>query len=102
MQNIVRTTIRIRKDLLDLSKLLALQKGVSMQQVINEMLEYGFDQLPKKKSRREIMDEIDRMREEIYQKHGYINTQELVDANKRDQQESVDRILGRVYKTKKK
>ena len=92
MQNIVRTTIRIRKDLLDLSKLLALQKGVSMQQVINEMLEYGFDQLPKKKSRREIMDEIDKIRAGISMTNKQVA--EILAMNKQDQQDRADRVLG--------
>lgn len=92
MQHAVRTTIRIRKDLLDLSKLLALQKGISMQQVINETLAYGFHQLPKKKSRKEIMDEIDTIRAKVALTSEEVD--ELLAMNKQEQQDRVDRALG--------
>lgn len=42
MQNTVRTTIRIRKDLIDQSRMIALKRGTSLQDVINQTLAIGF------------------------------------------------------------
>lgn len=90
----VRTTIRLDKDLLDQYKMLALKKGTSLQAVVNTVLRQSYPQVASLKTRRELMARIDRFREEAYKKHGYINTQELIDENKRELQERADRALG--------
>jgi len=42
MQNMVRTTIRIRKDLISQSRMIALKRSSSLQSVINDTLAAGF------------------------------------------------------------
>lgn len=88
----VRTTIRIRKDLFDQSKLLALKKGTSFQQVVNDTLASGLRDGDLKK-RQEAMAKIDQFREEVFRKHGKINVQKLVDQNRQELEERTNRIL---------
>lgn len=100
MQNTVRTTIRIRKDLINQSKFIALQRGISLQQVINETLAYGFKHVGDFKRRKEAMDKINQLRENIYKKQGPINVSKLVEQNKKELQERADRFIktaGRSY-----
>lgn len=89
----VRTTIRLRKDLFDQSKLLALKKGTSFQQVVNDTLASGFREIGDLSQNRIAMAKIDRIRNEIFKKHGKINVQKLVDQNKKELQERTDRLL---------
>lgn len=87
MQTTVRTTIRIRKDLLDQSKLLALKQGSSLQEVINDMLLKGFDNhITDLDLHREAMQSIDRLRESIRNriKGRGISTQKLIEQNKKE------------------
>jgi len=62
MNNTVRTTIRIRKDLFDQSRLLAFSQGTSLQQVINDMLAKGFSYISDVGNRKRTMAEIDKFR----------------------------------------
>ncbi|MEK7616531.1 MAG: hypothetical protein AAB414_00560 [Patescibacteria group bacterium] len=91
MQTTVRTTIRIRKDLLDQSKLLALRTNTSLQEVVNEALVQGFGYITDLDPQRTAMDKIDKLRQSL--KGSKINTKALVEKNKRELQERADRIL---------
>lgn len=83
MQNTVRTTIRIRKDLLDQSKLLALKQGTSLQEVINDTLLKGFDnQITDFDLHQQAMKNIDRFRESL--KGRKINVKKILEISKRD------------------
>jgi len=62
MINTVRTTIRIRKDLFDQSRLLAFSQGKSLQQVVNDMLAKGFSYISDVDNRKIAMAEIDKFR----------------------------------------
>lgn len=87
MQATVRTTIRIRKDLLDQSKLLALKQGSSLQDVINETLIKGFgNHITDLDIHQEAMQNIDRLRENIRKKikGRSINTKKLIEQNKKE------------------
>lgn len=61
----VRTTIRIRKDLLDQSRLLALHRSASLQQVINDTLAQGFGHVTDLNTHKEAMERIDQFRESL-------------------------------------
>lgn len=62
MQTTVRTTVRIRKDLFDQSRLLALKKGTSLQEVINTTLALGLGKISDLVSIKEAMMKIDKLR----------------------------------------
>lgn len=62
MQTTVRTTIRIRKDIFDQSRLLALKNGTSLQAVINTTLALGLGKVSDLKSNEEAMAKIDKFR----------------------------------------
>lgn len=61
----VRTTIRIRKDLLDQSRILALRRDTSLQQVINDTLVQGFGLITDFDIHKEAMARIDKFRENL-------------------------------------
>lgn len=61
----VRTTIRIRKDLLDQSRFLALRRSASLQQVINDTLAQGFGHITDLNMHKEAMAGIDKFRESL-------------------------------------
>lgn len=61
----VRTTIRIRKDLLDQSRLLALRRSASLQQVINDTLAQGFGHITDLDIHQQAMARIDQFRESL-------------------------------------
>lgn len=82
MQNAVRTTIRIRKDLLDQSKLMALEKGTSIQEIINSTLAAGFGHVTDLTTRRRVSKQIDKFRKSLADKS--INVSKLVAENRRD------------------
>ncbi len=85
MQATVRTTIRIRKDLLDQSRLLALKQGSSLQNVVNEMLLKGFgNQITDFDLHQQAMKNIDRFRESL--KGRKINVKKILALSKRDLQ----------------
>lgn len=83
MQTTVRTTIRIRKDLLDQSRFLALNKGASLQEIINNMLALGFGKVSDLGSAKEAGAKIDKFRHSLSGKK--IDLQKLLDLNKADQ-----------------
>ncbi|MBI2039632.1 hypothetical protein HYT18_01005 [Candidatus Microgenomates bacterium] len=91
MQTTIRTTVRIRKDLFDQSRLLAFQRGVSLQDVINEALSLGFGHISDLDIQREAMAKIDNFRKSL---HGAkINTKRLVEENKRELEERTNKLL---------
>ena len=61
----IRTTIRIRKDLLDQSRLLALRCDTSLQQVINDTLAQGFGHVSDLNTHKEAMARIDLFRKSL-------------------------------------
>lgn len=65
MQNTVRTTIRIRKDIIDQSRLAALKKNVSLQDVINDTLAVGLKHVTDFNAVGESMKQIDDFRQSI-------------------------------------
>lgn len=81
MQNTVRTTIRIRKDLLDQSRSLAFKRGSSLQDVINETLAKGFKLISDFDSHQQAMKTIDQIRESMKNKD--INLTELLELDKK-------------------
>jgi hypothetical protein len=83
MQTTVRTTIRLRKDLFDQSRLVAFEQGSSLQDVINHALELGFSRITDLNSPKEAMKKIDSFRESLSGKK--INIEELLEQNKKDQ-----------------
>lgn len=83
MNNTVRTTIRIRKDLFDQSRLLALKRDTSLQEVINDTLIKGFRYITDIDHHKEAMAVIDTFRESMRGKK--VNLQKLLEQNKKDQ-----------------
>ena len=81
--NTVRTTIRIRKDLLDQSKRLALERGTSLQEVVNDTLAQGFGHVTDFDHHKIAMKRIIAFRERMRGKK--VNVQELLEQSKRDQ-----------------
>jgi len=82
MQNTIRTTIRVRKDLLDHSRLLAFKRGVSLQDVINEALALGFGHISDLNIHREAMARIDNFREKLRGKK--IDIEKILRESKKD------------------
>lgn len=83
MINTVRTTIRIRKDLFDQSRLLALKRDTSLQEVINDTLIKGFRYITDIDHHKEAMAAIDTFRENVGRRK--VNLQKLLEQNKKDQ-----------------
>lgn len=83
MQSTMRTTIRIRKDLLDQSRMLALNKGTSLQDIINNALTVGFQHITDLNSSHESMKEIDKFRQSMLRKR--IDVKKLLKASKSEQ-----------------
>lgn len=83
MINTIRTTIRIRKDLLDQSRMLAFKKGVSLQDIINETLSIGYKHVTDLNIARESMKQIDTFRKNM--EHKKINVKKLLELSKSDQ-----------------
>ncbi len=83
MNNTVRTTIRIRKDLFDQSRLLALKRNTSLQEVINDTLIKGFRYITDINSHKEAMSAIDAFADSMRGKK--VNLQKLLEQNKKDQ-----------------
>lgn len=82
MQQTIRTTIRLRKDLLDQSRLLAVKQRTSLQEAINNTLAKGFSYVSDIKTRRNVIKEIDKFRKGLANKK--INVQSIVDQNKKE------------------
>lgn len=96
MQTTIRTTIRIRKDLLDQSRLLALKQGTSLQEVINDVLLKGFgNHITDFDIHQEAMVNIDRLKESIRKKlkGKSINTKKLIEQNKKELENRTLNIL---------
>ncbi|HBQ51071.1 hypothetical protein A3B42_03640 [Candidatus Daviesbacteria bacterium RIFCSPLOWO2_01_FULL_38_10] len=87
----VRTTIRIRKDLIDQSRLLAFQRDASLQDVINETLALGFGQISDLDIQQDAMARIDSFREGLKGKK--FNTKRLVEENKKELVRRTDKLL---------
>lgn len=87
----VRTTIRIRKDLLDQSRLLALRRETSLQQVINDTLAQGFGHITDFDIHKEAMARIDEFRQSLKGKK--INVKKLVEENRKELEERSNRLL---------
>ncbi|MBI2326906.1 hypothetical protein HYU92_01160 [Candidatus Curtissbacteria bacterium] len=83
MQNAVRTTIRIRKDLFDKSRLLAFNQGTSLQRTINDVIALGLSRISNLDSQKQAMAKIDEFRESL--KDQKINPQALLSESKKDQ-----------------
>ena len=83
MQATVRTTIRIRKDLLEQSRMLALHKGVSLQDVVNETLAVGYKHVTDLTASGEAMKQIDHFRSSMAKKN--ISLKKLLEENTVDQ-----------------
>jgi hypothetical protein len=83
MQTTVRTTIRIKKDLLDQSRLLALSTGSSLQDIINQALALGYKHITDLGTTKQAMKEIDTFRHNMMKKN--INLNSLLEANQADQ-----------------
>lgn len=94
MNNTVRTTIRIRKDLFDQSRLLAFNQGTSLQQVVNDMLAKGLYNNPDTGNRKRAMAAIDEFRESMRGKK--INVQVLIEENKKQLEEKANRLLNNI------
>lgn len=61
----VRTTIRIRQDLLKQSRRLAFEQGTSLQEVINKAIAKGFGHMTDLNLHRQAMENIDKFRESL-------------------------------------
>lgn len=83
MKTTIRTTIRISKDLLDQSRMLALQKGVSLQNIINETLALGYKHVNDLHGGKEAMKQIDNFRQKMAKNN--IDLKKLITASKSDQ-----------------
>ena len=83
MQTTVRTTIRMRKDLLDLSRMLAIKKGISLQEIINSTLALGLSRVSDLQTNKEAMAHIDRFRASLSNKK--IDVGVLFEISKSDQ-----------------
>ncbi|OGD87296.1 hypothetical protein A2164_04035 [Candidatus Curtissbacteria bacterium RBG_13_35_7] len=82
MQNTVRTTIRIRKDLLDLSRQYAIKRSTSLQNAINYTLAAGFGHVSDLDSRRQAMSKIDKFRKSFDGKK--VDLKKLLKSSKKD------------------
>ena len=82
MQTTTRTTVRIRTDLFDQFRLLALQRGTSLQEVINTTLALGLGKVSNLDSDRKAMAKIDTFRISLADKK--INLEDLLDKSKSD------------------
>ena len=68
MQTTIRTTVRIRKDLFDQSRFLALKKGISLQDIINNTLALGLGKVSDLESNKKAMAKIDKFRTRLSDK----------------------------------
>ena len=82
MQTTIRTTVRIRKDLFDQSRLLALRKGTSLQEIINSTLALGLGKVSDLESNRKAMAKIDKFRMSLSDKK--FNLEDLLNKSRSD------------------
>jgi hypothetical protein len=90
----VRTTISIRKDLLDHFKIMAINSGISMQKAINDALGEHLAELPDLERRKRAMTAIDKFQSLTYKKHGIIDVDALIQTNKKNLQDRAERVFG--------
>lgn len=83
MQNAIRTTIRIRKDLINQSKMLAVKNGTTLQEVINNILSLGFGKISDLETNKKSLAQIDQFRNSLSGKD--VDLQKLLDLNRKDQ-----------------
>ena len=82
MQTTIRTTVRIRKDLFDQSRLIALKRDLSLQEVINQSLALGLGHISDLNAHQQALKEIDKFRESL--RHKKINVQKILKQSKFD------------------
>lgn len=82
MQTTIRTTVRIRKDIFNQSRLLAVKKGTSIQEIINNALALGFGKMSDLESTKEAMMKIDKFRMSLSDKK--IDLADLLKKSKSD------------------
>jgi len=82
MQMTTRTTVRIRTDLFDQFRLLALKKGTSLQEVINTILALGLGKISDLDSDRKAMSKIDAFRSSLFNKK--VSLEDLLNESKSD------------------
>lgn len=87
----VRTTIRIREDLLKQSRYLALEQNTSLQEVVNEFLAKGLGHISDLNRRKKAMQSIDQFRESLRGKK--INVNKLLADNKKESEERANRWI---------
>jgi len=85
VMNMVRTTLKVRKDILDRAKELSFRDDVPLYEVFNSVWDLGFRiKSDKEYRRRSAFKAIDEFRKHAA-KHGPFNTDELIRLNKLDQ-----------------
>lgn len=90
MQTTIRTTVRIRKDLFDQSRLLALKRDISLQEVINNILALGLGKVSDLESNKKAMVKIDKLRMSLLRSKNFsssnkkINLEGLLSKSKLD------------------
>lgn len=93
MQATIRTTIRIREDLLKQSRYLALEQDTSLQEVVNDLLAKGLGYISDLNRRKQAMRRIDQFRESLRGKK--INVNKLLADNKKELEERTNRLIGK-------
>ena len=78
-----RTTIRLRKDLLDQSRMTALHKNTSIQNVINDTLAVGFSHVTDLNTTQNSLKQIDKFRNSL--KGRDVSLEKLLTISKQDQ-----------------
>lgn len=91
MQTTVRTTIRIREDLLKQSRYLALEQDTSLQEVVNNLLAKGLGHISDLNRRKSAMKNIDQFRQSLRGKK--INVNKLLADNKRELEDRANRWI---------
>ena len=82
MQTTIRTTVRIRTDLFDQFRFIALKKSTSLQEVINNTLALGLGKISDLDSDRMAMGKIDRFRISLEDKK--VSLEDLLNKSKSD------------------
>lgn len=82
MQNTIRTTIRLRKDLLDQSRFIALKRSSTLQDTINQTLALGLGHISDIAIREKEIAKIDKFRESLG--HKQVNVKQLLEASRKD------------------
>ncbi len=91
MLDTVRTTIRIREDLLKQSRYLALEQDTSLQEVVNDLLAKGLGYVSDLNRSKQAMRNIDQFRASLKGKK--INVKKLLADNKKELEERANRWI---------